>query len=394
MPAEPIQGRGAGCPGRRPSGAPRRSDQGRAAPGRRARPGPGRGRRGRRRSPAPHRAPPGARGRSGAWSRAGGSGWRRRLLRRRHQRLVDQARQQVQDVPGARPSRRRAHLLGRLERPAAGEHRQAGEQALLGRRQVVAPVHRRPQRLVAREGGAAAPGQEAEPVVEPRRSSPPAASRPVRPPARGPGGCRPAGAHLGHRRGVASVRRKSGCTGARAVEEQVHGRVPAPGRRRPRRRADARPARVAGTGRDGTRQTVSPATPSGWRLVARMRRSGHARSRARPGGRTRACARSCPARAARGGTQRVRVAVRAGRPGCSRRPSAAAPPGARGRVGQRRQLRRPDPVGPAAPPRVRRRCRARRVLPTPPVPVSVTSRVRRPAGASHLGDAARARRSW
>ena len=53
------------------------------------------------------------------------------------------------------------------ERTAACEHREPAKQLLLRRREmVVAPVHRRLQRLVPGQG-AAAPGEEAEAVVEP-----------------------------------------------------------------------------------------------------------------------------------------------------------------------------------------------------------------------------------
>ena len=56
----------------------------------------------------------------------------------------------------------------RLERPAAGEDREPRRQALLGvRQQVVAPVERRPQRLLARQRAARAAGQQAEALVQP-----------------------------------------------------------------------------------------------------------------------------------------------------------------------------------------------------------------------------------
>src|SRR5215211_4658163 len=55
-----------------------------------------------------------------------------------HQRLVDQRGQAVEDVQAELPGT--ADRLGRLQRPAAGEHRQPGEQSPLGvREQVVAP---------------------------------------------------------------------------------------------------------------------------------------------------------------------------------------------------------------------------------------------------------------
>ena len=61
-----------------------------------------------------------------------------------------------------------ADLLGGLERAAAGEDGQAGEELLLGLvEQVVAPGDRRPQRLLALRGVARAAGQQRQPVLEP-----------------------------------------------------------------------------------------------------------------------------------------------------------------------------------------------------------------------------------
>src|SRR6266516_3199627 len=74
------------------------------------------------------------------------------LLRVPEQALVEQGLQ-AGDV-GA------GYLLGRLERAAAAEDGQAGEEPLLVRReQVVRPGDRRPQRLLARVGVAAGPEQ-------------------------------------------------------------------------------------------------------------------------------------------------------------------------------------------------------------------------------------------
>jgi hypothetical protein len=59
---------------------------------------------------------------------------------------------------------RAAHGLGRLERPAAGEHAEPREElALAGLEQVVAPAHRAAQRLLAsgRVAGSGAEGVEA-----------------------------------------------------------------------------------------------------------------------------------------------------------------------------------------------------------------------------------------
>ncbi len=58
--------------------------------------------------------------------------------------------------------------LGRGEVAAAGEHRQPGEQAaFVLEQQVVAPVHHRPERLLAGQGGAGTPGEQPEAVAEP-----------------------------------------------------------------------------------------------------------------------------------------------------------------------------------------------------------------------------------
>ena len=59
------------------------------------------------------------------------------------------------------------HGAGGVERPAAGEHGQAPEQALvrLGQ-EVPAPVDQALERLLPRQGGSPAPGEQPEPVVE------------------------------------------------------------------------------------------------------------------------------------------------------------------------------------------------------------------------------------
>jgi hypothetical protein len=63
-----------------------------------------------------------------------------------------------------------ADPLSRFQRPATREDRQPLQQRTLGfAEQVVAPVEGCHQRLLAREGGAAATGQETEPLVEPKR---------------------------------------------------------------------------------------------------------------------------------------------------------------------------------------------------------------------------------
>ena len=138
-----------------------------------------------------------------------------------------------------------------------------------------------------------------------------------------------------------SVEREAGRTAARPVDEQAHRLVAA------HSAGAAAPGRP-GSASDGTRQAVSPAMPSGSRLVARTRSRGQPRSsgvgQARR--RRRAGARSCPAPAA--GCLVAQSAGQRGRRGRLRRPLAR--PSARGH-----RLRRPAPGRPAAPARPARR---------------------------------------
>src|SRR5207237_3440746 len=63
-----------------------------------------------------------------------------------------------------------AGRLRRVEGAAAREDCEPGEEALLVRaEEVVAPVERRPERLLVLGGVAAAAGEEREPVPEPRQ---------------------------------------------------------------------------------------------------------------------------------------------------------------------------------------------------------------------------------
>ena len=80
--------------------------------------------------------------------------------------LVDQPADDIEDLAG-RDLVIGADRLGGCQLTAAGEHRQPGEQAaFVIEEQVVAPVHYRPQGLVAGQRGAGAPGEEPEAVVE------------------------------------------------------------------------------------------------------------------------------------------------------------------------------------------------------------------------------------
>jgi hypothetical protein len=83
-----------------------------------------------------------------------------------HQRLVDQGGQPVQDVQPEPAGV--AHRLGRLQRPAAGEHRQPREQPPLGvREQVVAPGDGPAQGPLPVRQGPGPAGEQAEAPLEP-----------------------------------------------------------------------------------------------------------------------------------------------------------------------------------------------------------------------------------
>ena len=90
----------------------------------------------------------------------------RRIRLGEHERSVHEPSQEVQHVRFVdRPAR--ADGLGRLEAEATGEDREAAKERLLVRgEQVVAPVHGRPERLVARHRDAAAARQETEAVIQ------------------------------------------------------------------------------------------------------------------------------------------------------------------------------------------------------------------------------------
>ena len=93
-----------------------------------------------------------------------------RLARRRfgqEQRLVDEPLEEVEHLVGDDGAAGR-HRLGRLEGERPREHREPGEQRALGvGQQVEAPVHGGAKRPMTRQCRAAAPGQQAEAMVEP-----------------------------------------------------------------------------------------------------------------------------------------------------------------------------------------------------------------------------------
>ena len=180
----------------------------------------------------------------------------RRLVGDGHQRLVDEVREQIGDVLGGDVVAR-AHRFGRVERAAAGEHREPLEHApLVVEEQVVAPLDDGAQRLLAGERGAGAAGEQPEAVVEPGREL---ADR---------DGPDPPGRQLDREREPVEP-------GADLADDDL-------GRPRRARTRSSPPARSANSSTassiaiDGIGHTVSPPMPSGSRLVARIRRLGHA----------------------------------------------------------------------------------------------------------------------
>ena len=288
---------------------------------------------------------------------------------RQDQRLLDQVPEEQQHVLLARPLAR-THRFGRLQREAAGEHREPREQLLLGPgEQLVAPVEGgRASSAGVGEGPAPrrppAPGPAArESVRDPRNRTLAAASSsargsPSRPPADG-----------GHRRRV--LRRQLEGRGGRpgALHEKASGR---------------RACDLLGDGRAGgggqrqgpTGYSCSPRTRSGARLVTSTTRFGQVSIRAATSGADlQSGARSCRARARSRFSRRYARRTSRGPARISLKPRDRQRSGARARdrpeAPGRRRPRRPGRGRPCS----RAACMARRVLPTPPGPVSVSSRV-------------------
>ena len=197
-----------------------------------------------------------------------GSASRRRAVVARSPATCPPGAQQVEHVahastaPRRRPPRR-PPASSRRRRPPGG----AGAARSGSVQQVVAPVQRRPQRLLARQR------RPLPPVSSRKRSSSRAAicstgSARTRAAASSSASGMPSSraADLRHRRGVALGQREAGLAAPRPLDEQPH-RLDC-GQRALRA---ARVRRVAGSASEGTRQAVSPATPSASRLVARMR---------------------------------------------------------------------------------------------------------------------------
>ena len=319
--------------------------------------------------------------RTGAPSRATGSG-ARALRLDGDQRLLDQPREHVDDLPRLRaPSSAHTASAASSSKPpakTASRRRSTRSSAL---EQVVAPVDRRPQRLLAR--GAVRLPRRSSRKRSSRRSRDllaGAARRPAPPPARSPAGCRRAGRRCAPRRAAFSlVQREAGRGRRGALDEQPH-RLVAPA---------APPARAAGSGSRDRQRRHAPR-----RLAGDAQRLAARRQRPQP-------------RAARAAARRPSAARAPSR--CSQLSSTSS--SARGRevvdqrlvgraAGQRARCRAPPPR--RSRPAVRRRGRqlderrrlpgerrserrgeldASRVLPQPPAPASVSIRVSRASSA-------------
>ena len=245
-------GRRAGCRARSPACAA--SGAGRRTAGRAPRPGPGTSRGGARR---PCRARPTASRRSAAYWRMVSSR-RKRWPGRADERLVDQSRQRGRRS-GAGAMAPPAHTSSAASsvKPPAKTRQAAEEHALLAGEQVVAPLDRGAQRLLARARRAAAGGEDVEAVAQPRRDL--------------------LQRQRGHaRRGQLDGQRHAVQAPADLLDRRLRPRSVGlkPGS------AAARSAnRRLASASDGTRQATSPSQCSGSRLVARTRTPGPARSR-------------------------------------------------------------------------------------------------------------------
>ena len=86
----------------------------------------------------------------------------------RHQALIGQRHQQLEHCAIV-DALAGAHLFRGFHCPAASEYRRAAEQRLFGRQQqIVTPVQRRAQRLLARLRRACAAGEQSESIIQPR----------------------------------------------------------------------------------------------------------------------------------------------------------------------------------------------------------------------------------
>ena len=158
---------------------------------------------------------------------------------------------------------------------AAGNTDEPAEQLPFDiRQQLVTPVHGRLERPLPCDGRSRAAGEQAESVLQPRldllrRQDDDAGGRqldgernPIETPADTGDGVR-----------VVRGRCEGGVNGARTLDEELCGLGVD-------ERVDGTDASASGSDNEGTRQTVSPDTPSASRLVARIRNAGAPRSRA------------------------------------------------------------------------------------------------------------------
>ena len=317
---------------------------------------------------APRRSAPGARPRPSSVSTNDVS------TRRRSSASTPADGQSIGGAPPRGPRRTTASAASSVKAPANTESHT--NRRLLGRgEQVVAPVHQRPQRLLAAQGGAAAAGQQPEAVVQPdgdlldgqRPHPPPAANS--------------------RANGIPSRRRQISATAGGVPRGQREPRRDR--RRRGRRRAAPRRRPAAPRPRGCHRRPGGPGTargrpprrrtPSGSRLVASRRRPGHPPRSA------------CTTRALTSTTcsQLSRTSSSRRHRSASARAATGRPVGVerdarrwRPRPGGRAPDRRAGPAPPAGPrpetasaaDKPRAISTARRVLPTPPGPVRVTSR--------------------
>ena len=144
--------------------APRRATQRRPSPRTRRRNQRG----GRAARPAQHRRP--FLLRTGGSSRGAGSGARPKARPRRQRAIAPPDAASRSSTVDLVDPRRGTHRLGRLKSATPGEHRQAGQHALLvWAQQVIGPVDRGAQRGVTFDRAPLASREHAEPVIQPLR---------------------------------------------------------------------------------------------------------------------------------------------------------------------------------------------------------------------------------
>ena len=286
------------------------------------------------------------------------------------QALVHQRAEQVGDVERLDVAEA-AHRLGGVQIEALGEHRQAPQQRLLGAvEQRIGPVDGRPQGLLALQGGAASPGEQAEALVEAvvqarqRQRAQPGGGQldgqrhPVQPPA-----------DRHHQRAGLLVhgagRRPALGPGRRTA--RPHRRTPAPRSRRRRVRA----ATATAPGRWSRRRCR--AARGWWPADAPAGSAARSASAVLAQAPIRCSQLSSTIRTSWGARASSSVS-RTGRPGCPAIPSASEMAGATASssvtaASSTSQTPSPDPSSSSA-----ATCRPSLVLPDPPAPVSVTRR--------------------